>query len=188
MVPSGELLVAFRLSLAINIDTIGVLPYTSVDGKIYVLMGQEEKSNKLTSFEGRVTVDDEGLFGKVSKNVCVATRNILSIHSDALRYSPALVMGSFAIIFSKIDPEFRVTARDNYLASSSKSSSKVGDQRETTFKKGSGITDIRWVSLRNLEKLMTGEKKGMKSSLQETLSLAGYPMIKAGLSSMVREE
>lgn len=174
MVPSGELLVAFRLLSAINIDTVGVLPYTSVDGKIYVLMGQEEKSNKLTSFEGRVTVEGDGLFEKVSQNFRFATRNILSIHSDALRYSPALVMGSFAIIFSKIDPEFRVTARDNYLASSSK--------------KGSGITDIRWVSLRNLEKLMTGEKKGMKSSLQETLSLAGYPMIKAGLSSMVREE
>lgn len=169
---------AFRLLSAINIDTVGVLPYTSVDGKIYVLMGQEEKSNKLVSFEGRVTVDNDGdgdgLFEKVSQNFRFATRNILSINSNALRYAPALVMGSFAIIFSKIDHEFRVSARDNYLASSSK--------------KRLGITDIRWVSLRNLEKLMTGEKKGMKSSLQETLSLTGYPMIKAGLSNMVREE
>lgn len=175
MIPSGELLVAFRLSLANNIDTVGVLPYTSVDGKIYVLMGQEEKSNKLTSFEGRVTTDR--LFEGISRNIYSASRNILSINSDSLRYAPALVMGSFAIIFSKIDPEFRVTVRDNYLAST-----------KTSSKKGPGITDIRWVSLRNLEKLMTGEKKGMKSSLQETLSLAGYPMIKAGLSSMVREE
>ena len=105
---------AFRLLLATNIESVGVLPYTSIDGKIYVLMGQEEKTNKLVSFEGKVTGDL--FFENVSRNTSSATKGVLSINLQSLKYTPALLMGSLAIIFSKSDSYFRATARHNYFA------------------------------------------------------------------------
>jgi len=50
------------------------------------------------------------------------------------------------------------------------------------------VSDIRWISINNFEKLITGEKNGMKTSLKATLSEAGQGTIKTGLVTLAREE
>lgn len=177
MVPSGELLAAFRLPLSPNLESIGVLPFTFLDGKIYILMGQEIKTNKLISFGSTVYQKEKDLFEEISKRLFESSRGIFGNTFEMitrLRYSPALIRGTLAIIFLQINPELRASARDSFLKTKPMASQDV--------------SDLRWVSLGNLKKLMSGEKKGMKSTLRDVLILPGFDVIKAGLVSMTNSE
>lgn len=177
MVPSGELLAAFRLPLAPNIEGVGVLPYTFLNGKIYILMGQEIKTNKLISFGLTDFRKEKDLFEEIAQSLYESSRGIFGNTTEMitrLRYSPALIRGTLAIIFLQINPELRSTARNNFLTT------KPTSRQD--------ISDLRWVSLGNLKKLMSGEKKGMKSTLRDVLILPGFDVIKSGLVSMTNSE
>jgi len=187
-----KLTVTFRLeSLIPNITNIGVIPYCCLDGRIYLLLGQEHRSKKLTSFEG-MRNREENILNAALRVLMDGTRGIFktfgapdpkTLTIDNIKFSPVLPAESQPIIFVEVDGGWRSLARDRFLAE------KLDGQRPTNFSgRGDLMGDVRWISINNFEKLITGEKNGMKTSLKDVLIQAGQGTIKTGLVTLAREE
>lgn len=177
-----KLTVTFRLeSLIPNLVNVSAIPYCCVDRHVYLLLGQEHRSKKLSSFDGTRN-RGESIIDAALRVLMDGTRGIFrtfgppdpkTLTTENVKFSPVL-LGAQPIIFVEVDERWRGMARDRFLGEGVSGKDIV--------------SDIRWISINNFEKLITGEKNGMKTSLKVTLSEAGQGTIKTGLVTLAREE
>lgn len=180
MTPQKEFIVAFRLLLSKNINKVYVLPFTSIDNKLYILMGQQKRTNKLVAFE-TVNPSPEKFFEDISEKFNLDTYEIFRspkiLGSPNFKMSPALISISTAVIFLYVNPKHKAASRDRfkYLLNTSESTNQ-------------SLVDIRWISFGNFEKLIQGEKQGMSTSIKSILQEIDLSLMKSALTTSIKEE
>ena len=178
------MMVAFRLDDCLGLDRVGIIPYFVVDGKKYYLLAQDHKTKELGDFGGGIKFGEgERALDAAFREWTEESRGILSdsfykLPRGRLEFSPAIFhpKNKTAIIFVKVQPIWKDLAAIEFNNTPA---------LEDVNKEVSGI---KWVSERNLVKLIKKEKVGMWRKIRQVLGSIDAKVLMEGIDMAAGEE
>jgi hypothetical protein len=87
------------------INRAGIIPYYTVDGKLYFCLAQDRQSGDYTDFGGGVRISKEDCVGGAVREFKEESFRIFgTINRTKLRSCPAVISGNTMVIFAKLEP------------------------------------------------------------------------------------
>jgi 8-oxo-dGTP pyrophosphatase MutT (NUDIX family) len=169
------------LTVAIRLDgrtfeRCGVIPWCEIltaenHRKKYFLLAKDSRTGELGDFGGGVKNKETPLTAAF-RELLEESRGVLKeyISFQELPYSPTVSYKKSAIIFCKISPITKKIIRKKFCETVPQSQA----EKE--------IGDVRWVTEKNLFKLIKKEKRGMWRKIREILGSVEYSVLKDGFA------